>query len=69
MRELDPDTEDLYRTGLWCTVAYLALVVAFVKLDALLGWTRPSGFAHSMAGILAPIAAVWGVMVAKSPAE
>jgi hypothetical protein len=69
MREpqLDPEVRKTYRAGLWCTVGYLALVIAFVTLDAIFAFTRPSGFAHSMAGILAPIAAVWGVMAARSP--
>lgn len=69
MREpaLDPNTRKSYRAGLWCTIAYLAVVLAFVKLDAIFALTRPSGLADSMAGILAPIAAVWGVIVARSP--
>ena len=68
MREpdLDPDEAQTYRTGLWCTVGYLAVVLAFVQLDATFAFTHPSGFADSLAGILAPIAAVWGVMVARS---
>ena len=64
--DLDPDAAQTYRTGLWCTIAYLAAVLAFVQLDALFAFTHPSGFPDSMAGILAPIAAVWGVMVARS---
>ena len=64
--DLDPDAARTYRTGLWYTIAYLAVVVAFVQLDAVFAFTHPSGFAESMAGILAPIAAVWGVMVARS---
>lgn len=65
-RDLDPDAARTYRTGLWCTIAYLAVVLAFVQLDARFAFTHPSGFAHSMAGILAPIAAVWGVMAART---
>jgi len=66
-REVDSDARRACRTGQCWTIAYLALVLLFVKLDAFFGLTRPSGFADTMAGILAPIAAVWGVMAAKSP--
>jgi len=64
---IDPDARRSYRAGLWWTIAYLALVIAFVKLDAIYAFTHPSGFAESMAGILAPIAVVWGVMTARTP--
>jgi hypothetical protein len=68
MRDRDLDTyPKSYRTGLWCTIVYLAVVLAFVLLDATFALTRPSGIADSLAGILAPIAVVWGVMAARSP--
>ena len=65
-RELDPDAARTYRTGLWCTVAYLAAVLAFVGLDAIFAFTQPSAFTDSLSGILAPIVAVWGVMAARA---
>ena len=64
--EVDPETQEIYRAGLWWTIAYLLVVIGFLALSWIYAFTRPSGFAESLAGILAPVATVWGAFTIKS---